>query len=50
MGIEEPLSLNALRLSLSPENTEEEIDTVIETLPRLIKKVRDLTKANHYPH
>lgn len=50
LGLNEQLAMAALRLSLSPENTEEEVETVAKALARLIPKVRDLTKNNRYSH
>ncbi|MDR1296814.1 MAG: cysteine desulfurase [Deltaproteobacteria bacterium] len=48
LNISPELSMNALRLSLSVENTEEEVDLVGEAVTEAVQKVRDLTKAKYY--
>lgn len=45
MGLPHARTKNSLRFSLGPENTAEEIDTVIAKLPLLVDKLRRLTRA-----
>ncbi len=47
MGLPYELGLSALRLSLGRQTTERDIDTVLELLPDIIQKIRDLNPA--YP-
>jgi cysteine desulfurase len=42
MGIARDLALGALRLSLGRQTTAGDIETVLETLPEIIKKIRQL--------
>jgi len=42
MGIDADLAHAALRLSLGKDNTEEEIDRVLDTLPRVVERLRSL--------
>jgi cysteine desulfurase len=42
MGVPSALAEGNLRLSLGPENTEEEIDTVLRVLPEIIERMRSL--------
>lgn len=42
MGVPEDLQQGALRLTLSPRNTEQDIERVCETLPRVVAKVRTM--------
>jgi cysteine sulfinate desulfinase/cysteine desulfurase-like protein len=42
MGVPEEYGLGTLRFSLGPENTETEIDTVADTLARLVSRLRSL--------
>lgn len=42
MGVPEEYALGTLRFSLGPENTEAEIATVAELLPRLVTRLRSL--------
>ena len=41
LGVPADLAIGALRLTLGPENTREEIDYVIDTLPGVIESVRN---------
>jgi cysteine desulfurase len=43
MGIPHALALSALRLSLGKQTTETDVDTVLNVLPGIIKKVRQTT-------
>ena len=43
MGIPHDLALGALRLTLGRQTREADIDTVLEVLPGVIEKVRQLT-------
>lgn len=43
MGVPEAYALGTLRFSLGPETTEAEIDTVADTLPRLVSRLRALS-------
>ncbi len=45
MGIPHKLALEALRLSLGRQTTEAEIDKVLEVLPNIIEKIRQLNPA-----
>jgi len=47
MGFPPHRTQNSLRFSLGVFSTEEEVDRVIEILPRLVDKLRSLTKRNH---
>jgi cysteine desulfurase len=47
MGFPPHRTQNSLRLSLGVFSTEAEVDRVIEILPRLVEKLRSLTKRNH---
>ncbi|MBI5878420.1 MAG: cysteine desulfurase [Chloroflexi bacterium] len=42
MGVPRALAAGALRLTLGPENTLAEIDTVLETLPDIVRRLRAL--------
>jgi cysteine desulfurase len=44
MGLPAHRTQNSLRFSLGMFSTEEEVDRVIETLPRLVEKLRGLTR------
>ena len=43
MDLPRELSHGAIRFSLSRETTEEEVDRVIEVLPGIIKKLREMS-------
>ena len=43
MGYPHEIAHGSLRLSLSRFTTEEEIDTVLETLPPIIQRLRDMS-------
>lgn len=43
IGLPHEIAHGSLRLSLGKENTEEEVDYVLEVLPRIIKKLRELS-------
>lgn len=43
MGLPHKLAYGALRLSLSEDNTEEDIDTILATLPPIIERLRYIT-------
>jgi cysteine desulfurase len=43
MGLPHPRTLGSIRFSLGTQNTEADIDRVIETLPPLVEKLRSLT-------
>ena len=47
MGFPPHRTQNSLRFSLGVFSTQEEVDRVIEILPRLVEKLRSLTKRNH---
>jgi len=42
MGIEEEMAHYAVRFTLGKDNTVEEIDKVVKSLPKIIKKLRDM--------
>ena len=44
MGFPAHRTQNSLRFSLGMFSTEEEVDRVIEVLPRLVEKLRGLTR------
>jgi cysteine sulfinate desulfinase/cysteine desulfurase-like protein len=44
MGFPSHRTQNSLRFSLGLFSTEEEVDRVVEVLPRLVEKLRSLTK------
>ena len=44
MGLPTHRTQNSLRFSLGMFSTEEEVDRVIEVLPKLVEKLRDLTR------
>ncbi|WP_411676612.1 cysteine desulfurase NifS [Caproicibacter sp.] len=43
IGLSEPLAHGSLRLTLSCQNTEEEVDEILRVLPDVIKRVRSLS-------
>lgn len=43
IGLEDVDSHGSLRLTIGPENTEEEVDTVIKELPPIIEKLRSMS-------
>src|SRR5205814_2761412 len=43
MGLPSHRAQNSIRFSLGASNTEEQIDHVIEILPRIVKKLRSLS-------
>ncbi len=45
MGVPHPLGLSALRLSLGRHTTPADIDAVLELLPGIIAKIRQLNPA-----
>jgi cysteine desulfurase len=45
MGLPHDLALGALRLTVGRQTTEADIDTVLEILPGVIEKVRQLNPA-----
>ena len=47
MGKPHELARNSLRLTLGRDNTDAEIDRVLETLPQIIHRVRALTTTHH---
>jgi cysteine desulfurase len=47
MGFPAHRTQNSLRFSLGAFSTDAEVDRVIEILPRLVEKLRSLTKRNH---
>jgi cysteine desulfurase len=46
MGIPEGLAHGALRISLSPYNTEADVDAILEALPRAVEKARAKQQRN----
>jgi cysteine desulfurase len=44
MGLPTHRTQNSLRFSLGMYSTQEEVDRVIEVLPRLVEKLRGLTR------
>ena len=47
MGFPAHRTQNSLRFSLGVSSTEAEVDRVVDILPRLVEKLRTLTKRNH---
>jgi cysteine sulfinate desulfinase/cysteine desulfurase-like protein len=45
MGFPAHRTQNSLRFSLGMFSTEAEVDRVVETLPRLVEKLRSLTRG-----
>lgn len=45
MGIPSPIAIGSLRLTLGPENTDEEIDYVLEVLPDLVQRLRAIARV-----
>ena len=43
MGIPPEVAQSAIRFSLGWYNTEEEIDYVVEVLPRIVQRLRDIS-------
>lgn len=43
MGIDPQLAQGSLRITLGRENTEEEIDRFLETLPKVVKRLREMS-------
>ncbi|MBS3764330.1 MAG: aminotransferase class V-fold PLP-dependent enzyme, partial [Planctomycetes bacterium] len=43
MGLDPAVAHGSLRFSLGRDNTEEEIDRVIEALPRIVQRLRDMS-------
>jgi cysteine desulfurase len=49
MGLPSHRTQNSLRFSLGLFSTEEEVDRVVEVLPRLVEKLRGLTRSGRQP-
>jgi cysteine desulfurase len=49
MNIPEEALHGAVRFSLSRENSIEEVDVVLETLPGIVAKLRDIARASRHP-
>ncbi|MBM4331925.1 MAG: cysteine desulfurase NifS [Deltaproteobacteria bacterium] len=47
MGIPHEIAQSAIRFSLGWNNTEEDIDYVVEALPRIVKRLRDMSPLYH---
>lgn len=45
IGLSDEMAHESLRLTLSYENTKEEIDTVVEALKNIVKRLRDMSPA-----
>jgi cysteine desulfurase len=45
MGLDQEAARGGLRLSLGPDTTAAEIDTVLELLPRLVRQARATSHA-----
>ncbi len=45
MGVPSDLAVRALRLTLGHENTEDEIERVLEVLPRIVSQLREIAEA-----
>ena len=45
MGLPTHRAQNSIRFSLGPENTDDEVDYLLEKLPRVVEKLRSLTGA-----
>ena len=43
MGIEPEIAYGSLRFSLGRENTEEDIDKVLDILPKVVEKLRSVS-------
>ncbi|MCK4595144.1 cysteine desulfurase NifS, partial [candidate division WOR-3 bacterium] len=43
MGVDQQLASGSLRFSLGRENTEEDIDKVLITLPQIVEKLRSMS-------
>jgi cysteine desulfurase len=43
MGVSPELARGSIRFSLGRENTEEEVDLVLEALPGIIQKLREMS-------
>jgi cysteine desulfurase len=48
MNVPEEALHGAIRFSLSRENTIEEIDDVLETLPGIVAKLREIARASRH--
>jgi cysteine sulfinate desulfinase/cysteine desulfurase-like protein len=46
MGLPHQRTLSSIRFSLGSTNTEADVERVIEVLPRLVSKLRSLTRRN----
>jgi cysteine desulfurase len=47
MGIPHEIAQSAIRFSLGWANTEEEVDYVVDVLPRIVKRLRDMSPLYH---
>lgn len=47
MGIPHEIAQSAIRFSLGLSNTEEEVDYVVDVLPRIVKRLRDMSPLYH---
>ena len=43
IGLPHEIAHGSLRLSLSEDSTDEEVDYVLETLPKIIQRLRDMS-------
>jgi len=43
LGRNEELARGAIRFSFGKDNTEEDVDYVLEVLPRVVKKLREMS-------
>jgi cysteine desulfurase len=43
MGIPHEIAQSAIRFSLGWENKEEDVDYVVDVLPRIVKRLRDMS-------
>ena len=46
-GLPVEISHGSLRLTLGDANTEEEVNIVLEVLPKIVKKLRDMSPLSH---
>jgi cysteine desulfurase len=47
MGIPHEIAQSAIRFSLGWNNTEEEVDYVVEVLPRIVQRLRNISPLYH---
>jgi cysteine desulfurase len=47
MGIPHEIAQSAIRFSLGWNNTEEDVDYVVEVLPRIVQRLRDISPLYH---